>query len=134
MPTVSFNKFQPGVEGLVEGVNLQTDSHSIKLASAVNASLGTFTEVANGNGYTTGGNSIGVNSTVTQSAGTYSVTLANPTAWTAAGGTVGPFQYAVWTDTTAGVNIGYWDYGTPITLAIGDTFTFTFSGVAATVS
>ena len=133
MPTVAYNKFQPGVEGLVEGVNLQTDSFAIKLASAVTASTGAITEVANGNGYTTGGNSVGVNSTGAHSAGTYSCTLANPTAWTASGA-VGPFQYAVLTDTTAGVNMGYWDYGTPISLATGDTFTFTFSGVAFTVA
>lgn len=133
MPTVSFNKFQPGVEGLLEGVNAGTDSFVIKLASAVNATAGTITEVANGNGYTTGGNSAGTNTTPTQSGGVYSVTLTNPTAWTATGA-VGPFQYAVLTDSTAGVNIGYWDYGSAISLASGDTFTFTFSGAAFTVS
>lgn len=133
MPTVAYSKFQPGVEGLVEGVNLQSDSFSVVLASAVNVSAGTFTEVANGNGYTTGGNSVGVNSTVTQSAGTYSCTLANPTVWTATG-SVGPIQYAVLRDTTAGVNLGYWDYGSAVTLALGETFTFTFSGVAFTVT
>ena len=63
MPTVAFTKFQPGVEGLVEGINLQTDSFAIKLASAVTTSTGAITEVANGNGYTTGGNTVGVNST-----------------------------------------------------------------------
>ena len=133
MPTVSYNKFQPGVEGLLEGVNCGTDSFAIKLASAVNASAGTFTEVANGNGYTTGGNSAGTNSTPTQSAGTYTVTLSNPTAWTATGA-VGPFQYAILTDTTASVNLGYWDYGSAITLASGDTFTFTFSAGAFSVA
>lgn len=133
MPTVAYNKFQPGVEGLLEGVNCQTDSFVIKLASAVNASLGTITEVANGNGYTTGGNSAGTNSTPTQSAGTYTVTLSNPTAWTASG-SVGPFQYAVLTDSTAGVNLGYWDYGTPITLATGDQFVFTFPAGAFSVT
>lgn len=133
MPTVAYNKFQPGVEGLVEGVNLQTDSFAIKLASAVNASLGTITEVANGNGYTTGGNTCGTNTTATQSAGTYKLTLANPATWTASGA-VGPFQYAVLVDTTAGVNVGYWDYGTPISLASGDTFAFTFSAEALAVA
>ena len=133
MPTVSYNKFQPGVEGLLEGVNCGTDSFAIKLASAVNASAGTFTEVANGNGYTTGGNSAGTNSTPTQSAGTYTVTLSNPATWTATGA-MGPFQYAVLTDTTASVNLGYWDYGSAITLASGDTFTFTFSAGAFSVA
>lgn len=133
MPTVAYNKFQPGVEGIVEGVNLGTDSFVIKLASAVNASLGTITEVANGNGYTTGGNSAGTNSTPTQAAGTYTVTLSNPTAWTASGA-VGPFQYAVLTDSTAAVNLGYWDYGAPITMASGDQFVFTFPAGAFSVA
>lgn len=133
MPTVSFNKFQPGVEGIVEGINAGTDTFVIKLASAVNAAAGTFTEVANGNGYTTGGNTCGTNSTATQSGGTYTVTLSNPATWTASGA-VGPFQYAVLVDSTAGVNIGYWDYGSPISLASGDTFQFTFSTSAFTVS
>ena len=133
MPTVAYNKFQPAVEGLVEGVNLQTDSFAIKLASAVNASLGTITEVANGNGYITGGNTCGTNTTPTQTAGTYKLTLANPATWTASGA-VGPFQYAVLVDTTAGVNVGYWDYGTPISLASGDTFAFTFSAEALAVA
>lgn len=133
MPTVAYNKFQPGVEGLVEGVNTQTDSFAIKLASAVNATAGTITEVANGNGYTTGGNTCGTNTTAAQTAGTYKLTLANPATWTASGA-VGPFQYAVLVDTTAGVNLGYWDYGTPISLASGDTFAFTFSAEALAVA
>lgn len=133
MPTASFAKFQTGVEGLVEGVTLQTDSFAIKLASAVNASAGTITEVANGNGYATGGNTCGTNSTGTQSAGTYTLTLSNPATWTASGA-VGPFQYAVLTDTTAGVNLGYWDYGTPISLASADTFAFAFTAGAFAVA
>ena len=133
MPTVAYNKFQPGAEGLVEGVNAGTDTFVIKLASAVNAAAGTFTEVANGNGYTTGGNTCGTNSTATQSGGTYTVTLSNPSTWTATGA-VGPFQYAVLVDSTAGINLGYWDYGSAISLASGDTFQFTFGSNAFTVA
>jgi hypothetical protein len=133
MPTVAYTKFQPGAEGLVEGVNAGTDTFVIKLASAVNAAAGTFTEVANGNGYTTGGNTCGTNSTATHSGGTYTVTLTNPATWTATGA-VGPFQYAVLVDSTASINLGYWDYGSAVNLATGDTFQFTFSGGAFTVA
>ena len=55
MPTVSYNKFTPSVENLVDGINAGTDSWAIKLGSAVNQAAGTVTEVANGNGYSTGG-------------------------------------------------------------------------------
>ena len=52
----TYNKFQPAIENLFENINAGSDSWVIKLATAVSQSLGTITEVANGNGYTTGGN------------------------------------------------------------------------------
>ena len=129
----TYQKFQPGIEGLLEGVNAGTDSWSIKLATAVNAAAGTFTEVANGNGYTTGGNSAGTNSTATQSGGTYTLTLSNPAVWTASGAGFA-FQYAVLVDTTASVNVAYWDYGSSQTVAPGETVTVTFPGAVFTAT
>ena len=52
----TYNKFTPAIETLFEGSNAGSDTWVIKLATAVNQSAGTITEVANGNGYTTGGN------------------------------------------------------------------------------
>lgn len=128
----TYTKFQTGIEGLLETVNAGTDSWVIKLATAVSASLGTITEVANGGGYTTGGNSAGVNSTPTQAAGTYTLTLANPTAWTATTGFT--FQYAVLTDSTSGTNVAYWDYGSSQAVATGETVTVTFPGAVFTAA
>lgn len=122
MPTASYNKFQPAIEVMVEGANLGTDSWAIKLATAVNASAGTITEVANGNGYTTGGNSVGVNSTATHTTGTYKVTVTDPAVWTASGAGFS-FQYAVLVNTTTGTNWGYWDYGSSQAVAVGETVT-----------
>lgn len=121
MPTASYNKFTPAVENMLEGINAGTDSWAIKLATAVNQAAGTITEVANGNGYTTGGNAATVSS-ATQSAGTYKLVLADPAVWTASGAGFS-FQYAVLVDTTAGVNVGYWDYGSAQTVAAGETVT-----------
>ena len=121
MPTASYNKFTPAVENLLEGINAGSDSWAIKLATAVNQAAGTFTEVANGNGYTTGGNSAAVSS-ATQSGGTYKLVLADPAVWTASGAGFS-FQYAVLVDTTAGVNVGYWDYGSSQAVAAGETVT-----------
>ena len=126
MPTASYNKFTPAIENLFEGINAGSDTWVIKLATAVNQSAGTITEVANGNGYTTGGNAATV-STATQSAGTYKLVLNSPSAWTASGAGFS-FQYAVLVDTTAGINVAYWDYGTSQAVAAGETVTVTLDG------
>lgn len=126
MPTATYNKFQPAIENLFEGINAGTDSFVIKLATAVNAVAGTITEVANGNGYTTGGNAASTTSS-TQSGGTYKLVLASPTAWTATGAGFS-FQYAVLTDSTTGTNIAYWDYGSSQAVAAGETVTVTLDG------
>ena len=133
MPTASYNKFTPAVENLLEGVNAGSDTWVLKLATAVNQSAGTITEVANGGGYTTGGVTLTIAS-ATQSAGTYSLvfnTPANPT-WTASGGGF-TFQYVVLTDSTASANVGYWDYGSSQVVASGETVTVTLT-TAFTVS
>ena len=119
----TYNKFQTAIEPMLEAMNAGTDTWVIKLATAVSASLGTITEVANGNGYTTGGNGAAV-STATQTAGTYKLVLNSPAVWTASGAGF-TFQYAVLTDTTTGTNVAYWDYGSSQTVAVGETVTVT---------
>ena len=122
----AYNKFTPAVENMQEGMQAQTDSWAIKLGTAVNQAAGTFTEVANGNGYTTGGNAVTVTSSAA-SAGTYKLVLASPSVWTASGAGFS-FQYAVLVDTTAGVNVAYWDYGSSQAVAVGETVTVTLDG------
>jgi hypothetical protein len=122
----AYNKFQPAIENLFESINAGSDSWVIKLATAVNQAAGTITEVANGNGYTTGGNAAATVS-ATQSGGTYKLVLSSPTAWTASGAGFS-FQYAVLTDSTTGTNVAYWDYGSSQTVAAGETVTVTLDG------
>ena len=126
MPTATYVKFQPAIENLFEGINAGTDSWVIKLATAVNAAAGTITEVANGNGYTTGGNAASTTS-ASQTGGTFKLVLASPTAWTASGAGFS-FQYAVLVDSTTGTNVAYWDYGSSQTVASGETVTVTLDG------
>jgi len=81
-------------------------------------------DLSTANGYTAGGVSVG---TVdgSQASGTFKFIGGVDPAWTAAGGSIGPFQYAVLYNFTSPTKplIGWWDYGTPITLTNGNTFT-----------
>lgn len=122
----TYNKFQTAIEPLLEGINSGTDSWVIKLATAVDAAAGTITEVANGNGYTTGGNAATV-STATQTGGTYKLVLNSPSVWTASGAGF-TFRYAVLTDSTTSTNVAYWDYGSSQAVAASETVTVTLDG------
>ena len=122
----SYNKFTPAIEYLFENINSGTDSWVIKLATAVDQAAGTITEVANGGGYTTGGNAASTVSS-TQTGGTYKLVLSSPTAWTASGGGFS-FRYAVLVDSTTSTNVGYWDYGSSQTVAAGETVSVTLDG------
>lgn len=87
---------------------------------------GNLTEISAGNGYTAGGTAVG-STAYSQSSGTASLTGSN-VVFTASGGSIGPFRYAVLYNVTAGSAsnrplIGWWDYGSSITLATGETFT-----------
>ncbi len=49
--------------------------------------------------------------------------------FTGSGGGFGPFRYVVLYNSTAGLLIGYWDYGSSVTtVASGETFTVQFDG------
>ena len=129
----SFNKFNQFVQDVCSGVHqLQTGtSHVLKVAltdtapTAGNTVLANITQVANGNGYTTGGATVGT-ITGAQASGTMKVTGGTDPVFTATG-SVGPFRYAVlYNDTPtspADPLIGWWDYGSSVTLASGETFT-----------
>lgn len=124
----SFNKFNSFVSDLAQKVhNLNSDTLKILLTNttpvATNTIKSNITEIAAGNGYIVGGVAAAFVSG-TDTAGTYRLIL-SPAAWTASGGSVGPFEWAVLYNSTAanGNLIGWWDYGTAITLTNGNTFT-----------
>lgn len=129
----TYNKFQSFVEALAEKQhNLGSDTLKVYLSNtAPNAATMTvkadLAEISAGNGYTAGGNTA-TQSSSAQTAGVYKLVLADPATWTASGGSIGPFRYAVlYNDTASGDPlIAWWDYGTSITLGAGDTFAVDF--------
>ena len=80
-------------------------------------------EVANGLGYTTGGNAV-TPQTPTLSSLTCTFDVTDPTAWTATGAGFA-LRYAVFYDSTSTVLLGYIDYGSTLTLAAAATLTIT---------
>ena len=126
----AFNKFNCFVEDVAEKVhNLGSDTIKGVLTNtapvATNTVLANITQIANGNGYTTGG-AQATQSSSAQTSGTYKLVLADIT-WTATGA-MGPFRYLVlYNDTsTSDSLIGWYDYGSSETLNTGETFTADF--------
>lgn len=130
MPTASYNKYTAAIEPLMEAINSGSDTWKVALATSVNAADTAFTpgttDLATGNGYTQGGNTASVSS-ASQTGGTYKLVLSSPTAWTASGGSFS-FRYVILWNSTNSIPVGYWDYGSTVTVNAGDTFTATLSG------
>jgi hypothetical protein len=127
----TFNKFHAFVEHLAEGVhNLGADTLKVLLTNtapvATNTVRANLTEIAAGNGYTAGGIAASITSSG-QTGGTYKLVLGDVVI-TASGGSIGPFRYAVlYNDTPASPAdplIGWWDYGSALTLANGESITW----------
>lgn len=139
----TYVKFNDFVEQLGKGVHqLHAAGHTLKVAltnTAPNASTNTvfadITEISAGNGYTAGGEDIA--NDYTESSGTGTLT-ATDVVFTASGGSIGPFRYAViYNDTPtspADPLICYYDYGSSITLADTETFTVDFGASLATIA
>lgn len=129
----AYNKFNAFVEALAEKVhNLGSDTLKVYLSNtapnaATMAVKADLAEITPGNGYTAGGNTA-TQSSSSQTAGVYKLVLADPATWTATGGSIGPFRYAVLYNSTAASEnlIAWWDYGTAITLSAGDSIAVDF--------
>lgn len=132
----SFNKFNSFVEALAEKVhNLGSDTLTVALTNsapvATNTQLSNITQIS----YTNCSSRAVTVSSSSQTSGTYSL-VCNDLVLTASGGTVGAFRYVVLYNDTATDDelIAWWDYGSSITLADGETFTIDFGANVLTVA
>lgn len=136
MATSAYNKFNDFTEQLIRGVH-DLDAHTFKIMLtnvapvATNTVRANLTEIGAGNGYVAGG--LATTLSVAETGG---VTTVNGTQvdFTASGGAMGTFRYAVlYNDTPtspADPLIAWFDYGSSITLNAGETFSVLFNNAS----
>lgn len=127
----SYSKFNQFVADIANKVhNLGADTLQVALTNsaplATNTVLANITEIS----YTNCSTRVLTTASSTQASGTYSL-IVNDLTLTASG-TVGPFRYLVLYNNTASSKnlIGYYDYGSSITLNNSDTLLLDFDNAA----
>jgi hypothetical protein len=128
MATSAFNKFNSFTEAVAEKVhNLGSDTLEVALTNsapvATNTVLANITQITytflNARTLTVSGSA--------QTSGVYKLTIADKTL-TSTGGSTGPFRYVVLFNQTATNDelIGWYDYGSSITLGDGESLLLNF--------
>lgn len=125
---VALTKINSFVENLAEKL-IDLSGAALTIALTNTAHTATWDELADLTqvSYTYCSSRVLTVSASAQTSGTYKLTLADLTL-TASGGTVGPFRYVyIYDDGSTGDKlIGYYDYGSSITLADGETLLIDF--------
>lgn len=126
----TYTKFQPFVEKLAEKAhNLGSDTLTVALSntapSAANGVLADITQIS----YTNLSARALTIASSAQTSGTYKLVI-NDLTLTASGGAVATFRYVIIYNDTATNDelIAYYDYGSGVTLADGDSFVLEFDG------
>jgi hypothetical protein len=139
----TFVKINDWVDYMVEDVDLASDQFVIALSNTAPAAE-TSNPTADGNGvlanvtqvaYTNLSTRNITTTSSSQTSGTYSLVLQDITL-TSTGGTTGPFRYVyIYDDTVVGDPlVGYYDYGSSITLADGEDILIDFGASLFTVA
>jgi len=132
----TFNKYNAFIDALVSGThNLKTASYRVALtntapvaATDTNWSAVTYPPPAAANGYPSGGATPTVTTAATAS-GVFKLALQD-LVFTATSGGIGPFRYVIlYNSSASNALIGFYDYGTNVTLNATDTFTTDFDDV-----
>ncbi len=137
--SATFNKFQQFVEDIAKGVhNLATGALTIALTNASNAPVNTNSVLANLTqvSYTNLSTRLCSTTSCVQTSGTLKLLIVDLVL--TASGTVAAFEYVVlYNDTPtspADPLIGWYDYGSNLTLLTGETFTIDFDGSAGVLT
>lgn len=137
---VAYNKVNDFVEQLGLGKhNLNTDQLNVYLTntapSAASAVKADVAEIATGNGYSADG--ADTQNTWAETGGVATLT-GTKVVFTASGGSIGPFRYVGLINVTQTSPlkpfVAYFDYGSAITLAAGETFSVKWNGSDTTGS
>lgn len=129
----AFTKVNAFVDDLAEGLHtLSSDTIKVALFSTdPTSSATTFTglsgELSTAGGYTAGGITLG-NKTSSQTSGTYKFDSGDSPTWTSSGSPMGgaAFRYVVLYNSTSDRVIGYYDYGSTVSLTSGNQFAVEF--------
>lgn len=131
----AFNKYHNATRDLFAGVHDFT-THTFKAAfsntapNTAHTQLSQVTQIGTGGGYTGGaGGGLTLDSvSLTTTGGVAKVSIADEV-FTASGASVGPFRYVILYNDTATNDpvIGWYDYGSSITLASGESLTIDFN-------
>lgn len=138
----TFTKFQSFVEAIAHKKHdLSADTFFVQLMNTAPDAAADLIEtdlpadLSTGFGYTSGGVTVGVAVSSAQTAGVYKLCIADKVI-TASGGSIGPFRYVVLFNFSATNKelIGYYDYGSSITLLDTETFTIDFDAAAGVLT
>ena len=141
MAVVPFNKYYSYIDELASaGHNLKTAAFKVALTNTAptqasdtvwNTTVAPAPAAANG--YPSGGGTLTTASAAT-AAGVFTLKI-NDYTFTAAGGSIGPFRYAeLYNSSASNKLVGYYDYGSSLTLLDTQTFKVDFDDTAGVLT
>ena len=109
--------------------NLSSDSFVALLTNTLPSqtaaeAISDITQIANGNGYTTGGVALTSVTWAQVSGGTWMFGAA-AFSWTSASAGMATFRYGVIANSTASKLVGWWDHGSALSVAVGSQYQVT---------